>query len=72
MRLLVIDDLEQLDELKGTRERLMHGLAMLSDQWDTVVVAGACKLHGVEGWKVIDLDPEPEASPVSYLGERLT
>ena len=56
MRLLVIDDLEQLDDVR--RRRLMVGLVELRDRFDAVIVAGACPLGGVPGWDLVDLDPE--------------
>ncbi|KKK57071.1 hypothetical protein LCGC14_3058190 [marine sediment metagenome] len=68
MKLLVIDDLEQLDDLPGGgfRVRLMQGIAQLADRWDAVIVAGACDLGGVEGWNVVDLAAVPS------LAETLT
>lgn len=43
MRLLVIDNLEQLDD--DRRRRLMVGLVELRDRFDGVIVAGACNFH---------------------------
>lgn len=56
MRLLVIDDLEQLDTER--RARLMTGLVELGDRFDGVIVAGACALGGVPRWDVVDLAPD--------------
>ena len=55
MRLLVIDNLEQLDQVR--RRRLMYGIVDLADRWDAVIVAGACELGEVSGWNVVDLAP---------------
>ncbi|MDK1102519.1 MAG: AAA family ATPase [Actinomycetota bacterium] len=54
MRLLIIDDLEQLDDVR--RPRLMAGLVELRDRFDAVIVAGACELGGVPGWDLVDLE----------------
>ncbi len=58
MRLLVIDDLEQLDDVR--RRRLLVGLVKLRDRFDAVIVAGACHFHpGLPPeWDFIDLEPE--------------
>ena len=56
MRLLVIDDLEQLDE--DRRRRLLIGLANLHERWDAVIVAGACQFHREQlpgEWDFVDL-----------------
>ncbi|MDH5279550.1 MAG: AAA family ATPase [Thermoleophilia bacterium] len=55
MRLLVIDDAEQLDPVR--RRRLMETLVELRHLWDGVILAGACPLAGVEGWGVVQLGP---------------
>ena len=50
MRLLVIDDLEQLDPER--RRRLMEAIVTLMEEgnaWDSVIVAGACDLKA-PGW----------------------
>ena len=50
MKLLVIDDLEQLDPLR--RRRLMEAIVTLMQEgnaWDSVIVAGACDLRA-PGW----------------------
>jgi DNA repair exonuclease SbcCD ATPase subunit len=54
MRLLVIDDLEQLDD--DRRRRLMVGLVELRDRFDGVIVAGACEFGEVPGWDLVDLE----------------
>ena len=54
MKLLIIDDLEQLDDVR--RRRLMVGLVELRDRFDGVIVAGACQLGGVDGWDLVDLE----------------
>lgn len=48
MKLLVIDDAEQLDA--GRRRRLMEALAGLQELLDCVVIAGACDFGSVDGW----------------------
>ena len=53
MRLLVVDDLEQLWE--SNRNNLMAALNHLQDRWDGVIVCGACDFDEPEGWKVVDL-----------------
>ena len=55
MRLLMIDDVEQLDEVR--RRRLMEALAGLSGRWDAVLLAGACDMGGVDEWELVDLTP---------------
>ncbi len=50
MRLLVIDDVEQLDPVR--RKRLMLGLARLAERWDMVLIAGACDFEALEGWVI--------------------
>lgn len=52
MRLLVVDDAEQLDPVR--RRRLMEALAAMSDRWDAVIIAGACRLEG-PGWHQLQL-----------------
>lgn len=55
MRLLIIDDVEQL--WWENRQRLLVALAGLKDRWDAIIVAGACAFSSAEdhGWKVFDL-----------------
>ena len=53
MRLLLIDNLEQLDTIR--RAALMEGLAKLEDRFDAVIVAGACALGGIDGWDLVTL-----------------
>lgn len=51
MRLLVIDDAEQLDPVR--RRRLMEALAELQEELlDCVILAGACYMGQVDGWTV--------------------
>ncbi len=56
MRLLLIDNLEQLDDVR--RLRLMAGLAGERDRFDAVIVAGACHFHPGLGpeWDFVDLE----------------
>ncbi len=60
MRLLVIDDVEQLDPVR--RKRLMLGLARLADRWDMVLIAGACDFETLEGWALHVLGTAEEAA----------
>ncbi len=53
MRLLVIDDLEQL--WPSNRARLMAALVTLQDRWDAVIVAGACDFGDPDGWTLVKL-----------------
>ena len=62
MRLLVVDDVEQIDAER--RPRLLRVLAELHDLWDAVIIAGACDLSGVEGWHVVDLWEAAEPAAV--------
>ena len=54
MRLLVIDDMEQL--WPSNRRQLMDALYELRDRWDGIVVAGACDFGEPEGWQLEDLE----------------
>ncbi len=54
MRLLVIDDMEQL--WPSNREQLMDALYELRDRWDGIIVAGACDFGEPEGWQIEDLE----------------
>jgi hypothetical protein len=59
MRLLVVDDLEQLWE--SNRNNLMAALNHLHERWHGVIVCGACDFGQPEGWKVVDLTKNKEA-----------
>lgn len=68
MRLLVIDDVEQLDMER--RRGLLGALTSMGEHWDAVIVAGACRLDididsalaGAARWTVVDL-----AAPVAAV-----
>ena len=70
MKLLVIDDIEQLDD--DRRRRLLVGLAELRNRFDGVIVAGACHFYpGLPPeWDFVDLEPEAEVV-LAHTGERL-
>ncbi len=54
MRLLVIDDMEQL--WPSNRRQLMDALHELRDRWDGIIVAGACDFEEPDGWQIEDLE----------------
>lgn len=61
MRLLVIDDIEQLDD--DRRRALLQGLVKLRDRFDSIIVAGACHFYpGLPPeWEFVDLQEEEAA-----------
>ena len=50
MRLLVIDDMEQL--WPSVRRQLMDALYQLRDRWDGIIAAGACDFGEPHGWQI--------------------